>query len=56
MLQVRDELPTLERIYVVNPPDGDLPDGVFPASDLLEPGEADLDELAAATSPTTWPP
>jgi len=51
MLQVRDELPALERIYVVHPPAGDLPDGVFPASDLLEAGEADLAELAAATEP-----
>ena len=56
MLQVRAELPALKKIYVVHPPAGDLPDGVFPASDLLEAGEADLAALAAATTPTTSPP
>ena len=40
-----------KKIYVVHPPAGDLPDGVYPASDLLEAGEADLAELAAATTP-----
>ena len=49
MLKIRAELPLLERIYVVEPPEGPLPDGVFPAADLLEQGSADLDDLAAAT-------
>jgi long-chain acyl-CoA synthetase len=49
LLQVRDELPLLKRIYVIEPPDGPLPDGVRPASELLESGSADLDALAAAT-------
>ncbi len=52
MLAVRDQLPNLQRIYVLNPPSGDLPDGVFPTSDLFESGEADLDALAAATDPS----
>jgi long-chain acyl-CoA synthetase len=51
ILQVRDELPLLKCIYVVDPPDGALPDGVLPASDLLDAGSADLDALAAATQP-----
>ena len=52
MLQVRDDLPALKKIFVVDPPAGDLPDGVYPASDLFESGEADLAELAAATDPS----
>jgi len=51
ILKVRAELPLLERIYVVEPPEGPLPDGVHPASELLEQGSADLAELAAATDP-----
>ena len=51
ILKVRDELPLLEQIFVLHPPEGDLPTGVHPASDLLEQGRADLHELAAATSP-----
>jgi long-chain acyl-CoA synthetase len=51
LLKVRDELPLLEKIYVLNPPEGDLPDGVAPAASLLGHGQADLDSLAADTSP-----
>jgi long-chain acyl-CoA synthetase len=51
MLKVRGELPALQKIFVIHPPEGDLPDGVFPASDLLDHGAADLDTLGAATSP-----
>ena len=51
LLKVRDELPRLEKIYVIDPPDGVLPDGVAPADELLSHGSADLDELAAATEP-----
>jgi long-chain acyl-CoA synthetase len=51
ILQVRDDLPNLERIYVIDPPDGPLPDGVHVADDLLDDGSADLDVLAAATEP-----
>jgi long-chain acyl-CoA synthetase len=51
ILKVRAELPSLERIYVIEPPEGPLPDGVYLAADLLEAGTADLDELAAATQP-----
>ena len=56
MLEVRDALPALKKIFVINPPDGTLPDGVFPASDLLEHGEADLDALQRPPSPTTSRP
>jgi long-chain acyl-CoA synthetase len=51
IVQVRADLPALERIYVIEAPDGALPDGVYPAADLLEAGSADLDALAAATDP-----
>ncbi len=51
MLKVRTALPRLQRIYVVQPPEGPLPDGVFPAADLLAQGSADLQALAAATDP-----
>jgi len=51
MLAVRDQLPNLEQIYVIEPPDGDLPDGVLPVAELLDRGTADLVELAAATEP-----
>ena len=51
LLQVRDELPLLKKIYVIEPPDGPLPEGVRPASELLDSGSADLDALAAATKP-----
>ena len=51
MLKVRDELPQLERIYVIEQIDGELPAGVFPASTLMERGPVDLEELATHTSP-----
>jgi len=51
VLKVRKDLPLLQRIYVIEPPEGPLPEGVFAASDLLEQGSADLAALAAATSP-----
>ena len=51
MLKVRDELPELQHIFVIEAsPDG-LPDGVRPVSELLAHGEADLAQLAADTSP-----
>ncbi len=51
ILKVRDELPQLQRIFVIHPPAEALPDGVHPASDLLDHGRLDLGELAAATEP-----
>jgi long-chain acyl-CoA synthetase len=51
MLEIRDELPLLRRIYVINPPADGLPDGVQLASELMEAGSADLAALAADTSP-----
>jgi long-chain acyl-CoA synthetase len=51
LLKVRDELPNLQQIFVLHPPEADLPTGVLPADSLLGHGSADLDALAAATSP-----
>ena len=51
ILKVRHELPMLQQIYVIDPPDGPLPAGVLPAAELLEHGTANLQELADATSP-----
>jgi long-chain acyl-CoA synthetase len=51
ILKVRSELPALERVYVIEPPEGPLPDGVFAAAELFDAGTADLDALAAATEP-----
>jgi long-chain acyl-CoA synthetase len=52
ILKVRGELPALERIYVIEPVEGPLPDGVFEAAELLGGDSADLEALAAATEPT----
>ncbi len=51
MLKVRGELPHLQTIYVLDPPEGPLPEGVLPASELFTHGTADLEALAAATEP-----
>ena len=51
VLKEPKDQPLLERIYVIEPPDGQLPYGVFAAGVLLEQGSAVLDALAAATSP-----
>jgi long-chain acyl-CoA synthetase len=51
ILKVRSELPALERIYVIERPEGPLPDGVYEAADLLGTDAADLEALAAATDP-----
>ncbi|TVR26407.1 MAG: long-chain fatty acid--CoA ligase [Ilumatobacter sp.] len=51
LLKVRGDLPALRRIFVIEPPEGNLPEGVEPAEALLGPDEADLGALAAATHP-----
>jgi long-chain acyl-CoA synthetase len=51
MLKVRGELPQLKKIFVLRPPEGDLPEGVFPATELSAHGTADVEALAADTSP-----
>jgi long-chain acyl-CoA synthetase len=51
LLAVRAELPTLDRIFVIEPPEGPLPEGVAPADELLDRPPADLQALAADTSP-----
>jgi long-chain acyl-CoA synthetase len=51
LLQVRDELPLLKQIYVIDPPAHGCPTGVQPAATLMTSGAADLDALAAATHP-----
>ena len=53
ILKVRDELPLLRRSSSSNPPTR-LPDGVPPAT-TCSATATDLDELAAATDPTTSP-
>lgn len=47
-LKVRGELPLIEHIFVIRPPEV-LPEGVQAAGELLARGEADLAALAAAT-------
>ncbi|MDP9463424.1 MAG: AMP-binding protein [Actinomycetota bacterium] len=67
LLKVRDELPMLKQIYVVDPPPDGCPAGVQPAAVLMDKGSADLHALAADirpddiatliyTSGTTGPP
>ena len=67
LLKVRDQLPALQQIYVIDPPAQGCPAGVEPAAVLMDKGSADLSVLAAAirpddiatliyTSGTTGPP
>jgi long-chain acyl-CoA synthetase len=51
LLKVREELPMLKRIYVIDPPVDGCPDGVQPASTLMESGSADLQALANEIQP-----
>ncbi len=51
LLKIRDELPMLKQIYVVDPPADGCPPGVQPAAVLMDKGSADLNALAADTSP-----
>jgi long-chain acyl-CoA synthetase len=51
LLAVRDGLPALRHVYVIDPPTGGCPDGVLPASALFEHGSAELTQLAADVSP-----
>ncbi|MFP5327632.1 MAG: AMP-dependent synthetase/ligase, partial [Acidimicrobiia bacterium] len=51
MLKVRGNLPNLQKIYVIEPPEGVLPEGVQPVSALMGHGRADLAALAADTMP-----
>jgi long-chain acyl-CoA synthetase len=52
ILKVRDELPKLKTIYVLHPPTEGAPADVVAADTLMQHGEADLDQLAANTSPS----
>jgi long-chain acyl-CoA synthetase len=52
LLAARADLPALEQIFVLEPGDEPLPDGVLPVSELTSHGAADLDALAAATDPS----
>jgi long-chain acyl-CoA synthetase len=49
ILKVRGDLPLLKKIFVIHPPEGALPDGVFSVDELMSHGTADLAALAAAT-------
>jgi long-chain acyl-CoA synthetase len=51
LLKVRDELPMLKQIYVVDPPLDGCPAGVQPASVLMNDDSADLDALATEIQP-----
>jgi long-chain acyl-CoA synthetase len=51
LLAVRGDLPELQHVFVIEPPANGLPDGVRPVTDLFDHGSADLDRLAADTSP-----
>ncbi|MEO7370356.1 MAG: AMP-dependent synthetase/ligase [Ilumatobacteraceae bacterium] len=51
LMKIRDDLPKLKQIYVIDPPAGGCPDGVQPASVLMDRGAADLDALAAEIQP-----
>ncbi|MEP7048566.1 MAG: AMP-binding protein, partial [Ilumatobacteraceae bacterium] len=51
LMKIRDDLPKLKQIYVIDPPAGGCPDGVQPASVLMDRGAADLDSLAAEIQP-----
>ncbi len=49
LLKVRNELPRLTNIFIIEPGDGPLPEGVVAATELFAHGAADLDALGAAT-------
>ena len=51
MMAVRAELPELQHIFVIEPPAVGCPDGVRPVAELFDRGVADLNALAALTSP-----
>jgi long-chain acyl-CoA synthetase len=50
-LKVREELPRLRRIFVIDPPAGGVPDDVAPYEVLLSAGMADVEALGEATDP-----
>jgi long-chain acyl-CoA synthetase len=51
ILKVRDELPRLQQIYVINPPADGMPSGVRSVDELMSSGALDLHELAEQTTP-----
>jgi long-chain acyl-CoA synthetase len=51
LLKIRDELPMLKRIFVIDPPADGCPDGTQPASTLMDHGSADLQSLANEIQP-----
>jgi long-chain acyl-CoA synthetase len=50
-LKVRTELPRLRRIFVIDPPAGDMAGDVAPYDELLSAGAADVEALGEATDP-----
>jgi long-chain acyl-CoA synthetase len=53
-LKVRNELPALRRIFVIEPPADAVPDGVAPYEELLAADPADLEELGRPPRPAIW--
>jgi long-chain acyl-CoA synthetase len=51
ILKVRDELPNLRQIYVIEPPAEGCPSDVQPVAALMDKGSTDLDALAAKVEP-----
>jgi long-chain acyl-CoA synthetase len=51
LTQVRDQVPSLQRVFVIETPADGLPADVESADDLMSHGSLDLAELAAATTP-----
>jgi long-subunit acyl-CoA synthetase (AMP-forming) len=51
VLAIRDQLPKLRNVFVIETPADGLPEGVRSASELYAAGTADLDALAAAGDP-----
>lgn len=51
LVEIRGELPRLRKIFVIEPPEGELPEGVVPIDELYSHGAADAEALAADTSP-----
>ncbi len=52
LMSIKDRLPLLEKVFVLDAPFDALPDGVYPALDLFGHGHLDLVALAQEVDPT----